>query len=78
MRTWKADAACRDRLDLDWLSDSPSPECEALCAGCPVVSQCLGEALQRDRDCDPGMWGGTTARERHAIRQGTTWQRQLL
>jgi hypothetical protein len=76
--TWKDDAACRDRLDLDWLADLPSPECEALCAVCPVASQCLSEALARDWECDPGVWGGTSARERSAIRRGTSWQRQLL
>ena len=75
---WKADAACADRLDLDWLADTPSAECEALCAVCPVASACLAEALGRDRDCDPGVWGGTTPYERQAIREGTSCQRRLL
>jgi WhiB family redox-sensing transcriptional regulator len=78
MMSWKADAACRERTDLDWLSDTPSAECEALCAVCPVASPCLGEALERDRDWDPGIWGGTTPKERQAIREGTSCQRQLL
>ena len=76
--SWKADAACADRLDLDWLADTPSAECEALCAVCPVASQCLAEALARNADCDPGVWGGTTPRERQAIRLGTACQRQLI
>jgi hypothetical protein len=75
---WRGQASCRDRLDLDWFSDTPDAECEALCAGCPVASPCLAEALRRDRDWDPGIWGGTTPRERHAIREGTSCQRQLL
>jgi hypothetical protein len=78
MSDWKDDAACRDRTDLDWFSDLPDPECEALCLACPVASKCLAEALSRNRDWDPGMWGGTTPQERHAIREGTSWQRQLL
>jgi WhiB family redox-sensing transcriptional regulator len=75
---WKGQAACRERTDLNWFGETPDPECEALCASCPVASPCLAEALGRHRDADPGMWGGTTPRERHAIREGTSWQRQLL
>jgi hypothetical protein len=78
MLGWKADAACSRRIDLDWFAESPDPECEALCARCPVTSQCLSEALDRNRDWDSGVWGGTTFRERNAIREGTVWQRQLL
>jgi hypothetical protein len=78
MMGWKADAACKDRMDLDWLADVPSAECETVCAACPVVSPCLAEALARDRDWDPGIWGGTTPRERQAIREGTSCQRSLL
>jgi hypothetical protein len=75
---WKDRAACRDRFDLDWLGETLPPECEALCAGCPVQRECLSEALSRPRDYDPGVWGGTSPRERYAIREGTIWQRQLL
>jgi hypothetical protein len=75
---WRRDAACRDRIDLDWFADVPSAECMDLCAVCPVAGKCLSEALDRQRDWDPGIWGGTTPRERYAIREGTSWQRTLL
>ena len=75
---WRERAACRDRTDLDWFGDQPDAECEALCAVCPVASECLSEALGRERESDPGMWGGTTPRERYAIREGTAWQRTLM
>lgn len=78
VKTWKMRAACHDRTDLDWFGDRPSAECAELCASCPVAGECLSEALGRDRECDPGVWGGTTPKEREAIRAGTTWQRQLI
>jgi hypothetical protein len=75
---WQEHAACKDRIDLDWFSEVPTDECLALCSVCPVARDCLSEALNRNRDWDPGCWGGTSPRERHAIRSGTVWQRQLL
>jgi hypothetical protein len=33
MMGWKADAACKDRMDLDWLADVPSAECEQVVQG---------------------------------------------
>jgi hypothetical protein len=75
---WKRRAACYDRTDLDWFADVPSPDCAALCAVCPVAGECLSEALGRDRESDPGVWGGTSPSERWAIRVGTSWQRQLM
>jgi WhiB family redox-sensing transcriptional regulator len=42
---------------------------KSVCAGCPVRAECLEAAL-----ADPsleGIWGGTSARDRGALRAGT-------
>lgn len=39
---------------------------KAVCAGCPVVAECLAEALARIPD---GIAGGLTAAERRALRR---------
>lgn len=39
-----------------------------LCAGCPVIGECLELALQTPRDRRYGIWGGTSEWERLAIR----------
>ena len=36
-----------------------------LCAGCPVRSECLAEAL--DNRIEWGVWGGMTERERRLL-----------
>jgi WhiB family redox-sensing transcriptional regulator len=42
-------------------------EAKAICASCPVLSDCLGFALaQRDMQ---GIWGGTTDSERKQLRR---------
>lgn len=38
---------------------------KALCRSCPVVAECLAEAL--DRRAEFGVWGGMTPRERRAL-----------
>jgi len=40
---------------------------KTLCDGCPVATQCLTYALDNDEQW--GVWGGTTANERAAIRK---------
>jgi WhiB family redox-sensing transcriptional regulator len=40
----------------------------ALCAGCPVVGDCLALALIRGEE--HGVWGGTTAHQRQALLHG--------
>lgn len=49
-------------------------EAKAVCAGCPVEQTCRDYALRHH--IKYGLWGGTTERERRAIRkQGlrSTW-----
>lgn len=36
-----------------------------LCRGCPVIAECLADAL--DSRIDFGVWGGLTQRERRAL-----------
>ena len=37
----------------------------ALCSGCPALTECLAYALAVDERF--GIWGGTTAAERHRL-----------
>ena len=55
----------------------PAAAAKALCAGCPVRTECLEYAL-----CDPdteGVWGGTSLCQRRTLREGramgVTWTR---
>jgi WhiB family transcriptional regulator, redox-sensing transcriptional regulator len=43
-----------------------SDRAKAVCAGCPVVMECLGWAMATDEP--HGVWGGMTSRERHRLR----------
>src|SRR4029078_2504823 len=38
---------------------------KTVCKGCPVVAECLADAL--DNRTDFGVWGGMTERERRAL-----------
>ena len=39
-----------------------------ICRQCPVTAECLEVALSRPAHSDEGIWGGTTPKERRAIR----------
>lgn len=39
---------------------------KAICASCPVIGQCLDYALRNNEK--EGVWGGTTEKERHRLR----------
>ncbi|MCZ4515672.1 WhiB family transcriptional regulator [Streptomyces sp. ActVer] len=57
---------CRSNPD-GWHVDRTSSEgAERLCAGCPVVVECLAYAMA-DRRLS-GVWGGTTEVERRRLR----------
>lgn len=65
---WTADAACRD-ADTDLFFDERSiqrHQALALCNVCPVRADCLDYAVDTHQD---GIWGGTTERQRRAIRR---------
>ncbi len=52
---------------------------KAVCKTCPVLAQCLAEAL--DSRTDSGVWGGMTERERRALLRKrpdiTSWKSAL-
>ena len=75
---WQADAACLGRTDLDWFVEPPLDECVALCAGCPVASDCLVYGLGQDVSWDVGCLAGTGPEERQAIRRNMPCQKRLL
>ena len=70
---WRDDAACREvDWDLFFPIGTTGPalhriaEAKEVCLACPVQAECLAWAL--DNSITDGVWGGTTAEERRAIR----------
>jgi len=67
---WQQYGACRGQ-DVEAFipnrggSFKPARE---LCGNCPVRPECFAYAMADDELV--GMWGGTTERERHEMRQG--------
>jgi WhiB family redox-sensing transcriptional regulator len=62
------DAACRG-LDPELFyaeGAAAIAHAKSLCSICPVQTACLDWAVQRE---EFGVWGGTTARERSAMRR---------
>jgi WhiB family redox-sensing transcriptional regulator len=72
--TWHERAACRG-LDTGtfYARDGQrarslrehEQRAKAICAGCPVIAECLAYALDANEPW--GVWGGQTVDERHAI-----------
>lgn len=65
---WHHQAACRSndpvyrkRL-IRLMIDGPTDVAKRKCANCPVVVECLDEAMRNPQLL--GVWGGLTARER--------------
>jgi WhiB family transcriptional regulator, redox-sensing transcriptional regulator len=73
-RNWRLDAACRDvDPELFFPETGQVPQTAAakqVCAGCAVRGPCLEEALHgpQARDDHTGIFAGTTARQRVALR----------
>lgn len=76
---WAERAACReDRPDQLFVRGAEQNKAKAVCATCPVRTECLAEAL--DNEIEWGVWGGMTERERRALlrrRPSVSW-RQVL
>lgn len=66
---WAARAACRQVSEQErevlFARGKEQNKAKKLCAGCPVRSECLAEAL--DNEIQWGVWGGMTERERRAL-----------
>ena len=64
--------ACYDRPDLAPLffpeNGDRATEAKKICSGCPVATECL--AFAQDTGQAYGVWGGTSPRDRSAIRCG--------
>ena len=67
--SWMADAACRGEGHGKYVIDvrhAPAEAVLATCADCPVRKDCLAYAMAQPDAV--GVWGGTTERERRAMR----------
>jgi WhiB family transcriptional regulator, redox-sensing transcriptional regulator len=69
--SWRALAACRSG-ELPTAAFFPGrgesgEAAKAVCAGCPVRQPCLDFAVATNQ---PGVWGGTSDRERRQMRRG--------
>src|SRR6187551_3402413 len=73
---WAAQAACRGQQpDQLFVRGAEQNKAKQVCAGCPVRTECLAEAL--DNQIEWGVWGGMTERERRALlrrRPGSSWR----
>jgi WhiB family redox-sensing transcriptional regulator len=77
---WQQDAACKDTPDPDVFFPGKGEDGEAakqICAGCPVLGECLDFALatMRASDRDHGVYGGLTPTERARFRGGPVLHR---
>ena len=77
---WAAQALCnKARPDDLFVRGAAQNRAKMLCAGCPVRTECLAEAL--DNRIEWGVWGGMTERERRALLRKrpnvTSWRRLL-
>ena len=70
---WRGNAACRDAdPDLFFPIGTTGPalrqvqEALRICQTCPIQVRCLAWALEQG--VTDGVWGGTTAEQRHATR----------
>src|SRR6476620_9036838 len=77
---WTSAAACRQaQPDQLFVRGAEQNKAKQLCAGCPVRTECLAEAL--DNQIEWGVWGGMTERERRALLRRrpnvSSWRRLL-
>jgi len=77
---WASRATCNQtRPDELFVRGAAQNRAKQMCAGCPVRTECLGEAL--DNHIEWGVWGGMTERERRALLRRrpnvTSWRRLL-
>lgn len=69
---WRESASCLEILDeVSFFPDDEDvmaiARAKAVCASCPVASECLTWAVETNQS--EGIWGGHTSKERRAIRR---------
>lgn len=73
--SWYEQAACKDADTSLFFAERGQnrqvAEAKAICAACPVVHDCLTEAL-KIADM-PGVWGGLTFEQRKRLRAGMSY-----
>ena len=78
---WMADAACRGMdTSLFYPSRGANKDVVAsrkICNACQVQEECLDYALSLVEREDYGVWGGTSGRQRRAIREEKRRQAKL-
>lgn len=63
---WATRAQCSGKdPDALFVRGKAQHEAKTVCKTCPVLAQCLAEAL--DNRTEFGVWGGMTERERRAL-----------
>ncbi|GAA2773802.1 WhiB family transcriptional regulator [Saccharopolyspora taberi] len=80
---WRADAACQD-MDPELFAPASyegpgavqAEAAKAVCAGCPVVDECLQGAIAQEDDTT--VRGGMTPEERRALRRSQSIPRLTL
>lgn len=72
---WADDAACIEHPLVNFHPGRGERTAPALavCRGCLVIAECRSYALEHD--LEHGIWGGTTGRDRRAMRATTTTER---
>lgn len=58
----------------DWDAPSDRELAARLCAGCPVIEQCLELDLRTAGECTTGVWGALPDDDRRALHR--VWQRR--
>src|SRR5262245_35669940 len=63
---WRVSANCQHKdPDSLFVRGAKQHDAKAVCAGCPVLTECLSHAL--DNRVEFGVWGGLTERQRRAL-----------
>lgn len=64
---WPDKGACKGQEDEMFVQGADQNVAKKTCSPCPVRYECLAYAL--DNDCEFGVWGGMTERERRALKR---------
>ena len=82
IESWRGSAACRSvEPDLFFPIGTTGTAlhhiaaAKAVCATCPVTSECLDFALETNQDS--GVWGGTSEEERRQLRRARARARRV-